>query len=562
MRKVTRSVLGVWVVVGWSVAMGWSGLVVALEPMAEHAAQSAAPEVTDPEVPAPEDPEEMPGPPEEPIAQHAEDLDAEPTDDAAPAAMDLSDVVALLKAQQVELAAQRELIEQQTRKVGALQAELDALRAAPPVVEPTVRETPEAPIAMVPPTPTVDGTPQIPADTAATEVAETPATKAAEKAETKKEVAEAQADDPTRLALTDFVGAWRLPGTDAALRIGGYVKASVVNSFDPLAITDRFIVGSIPVDNIDEAVEAESSITASQSRLNFDLREPTKVGLLRAFIEGDFEGDGDTFRLRHAFGQWNRILAGKTWSAFVDSQATPEEVDFEGLNGRINVRQAQVRVMPHIGREFEFQLSLEDPDPQIDNGSGVSRVPDLIASARFQLRDVLHFKVGAMVRQIRGQWEGNPGNTEKDTAWGVTLSGKFDVRLFDDRDSILFQFNGGNGIGRYVNDLSSVGSFDGRFDPETGELKLVDVLAGYISAQHWWGETLRSNFTLGYVDVDYSGTSDPSDYRRTVRASTNVFWSPTPRIDIGGEFLWGKRENQDGNDGEATQVQVAAKYRF
>jgi hypothetical protein len=475
--------------------------------------------------------------------------------------MDLSDVVVLLKAQQVELAAQRELIEQQTRKVGALQAELDALRAAPPV-EPIVSETPEAPIAMVPPTATVDEMPQAPVDTAATEVIETPATKAAEKAEAKKEVAEAQADDPTRLALTDFVGAWRLPGTDAALRIGGYVKASVVNSFDPLAITDRFIVGSIPVDDVDTGVEAESSITASQSRLNFDLREPTKVGLLRAFIEGDFEGDGDTFRLRHAFGQWNRVLAGKTWSAFVDTQATPEEVDFEGLNGRINVRQAQVRIMPHIGRKFEFQLSLEDPDPQIDNGDGVSRIPDLIASARFQLRDVLHFKVGAMVRQIRGQWEGDPGNTEKDTAWGLTVSGKFDFRLFDDRDSVLFQLSGGNGLGRYVNDLQSVGSFDGRFDPVTGELELIDVLAGYISAQHWWGETLRSNFTLGYVDVDYSGASGSSDYQRTVRASTNMFWSPTPRIDLGGEFLWGRRENQDGNDGDATQVQFGAKYRF
>jgi hypothetical protein len=554
--------------------MGWSGPVAALEPMAEHVAQ---PVVEVPEAQPVADTAEEPmaehasqseaeateaplteEPTEEPIAEHAAELGSEaPEEVAAPAEvvdaapMDLSDVVALLKAQQVELAAQRKLIEQQTSTVSALQRELDALRAAP-VVEPTVSETPEAPIAMA--APVEDEQPPTPV--------ETPATDAAEMKETKQEVAEAQADDPTRLALTDFVGAWRLPGTDAALRIGGYVKASVVNSLDPLAITDRFIVGSIPVDDIDDTVEAESSVTASQSRLNFDLREPTKVGLLRAFIEGDFEGDGDTFRLRHAFGQWNRILAGKTWSAFVDAQATPEEVDFEGLNGRINVRQAQVRVMPHIGRQFEFQLSLEDPDPQIENGSGVSRVPDLIASARFQPHEALHVKVGAMVRQIRGQWENDPGNTEKDTAWGLTLSGKFDTPIFDERDSVLFQFNGGNGIGRYVNDLSSVGSFDGRFDPVTGELDMIDVLAGYVSAQHWWGQTLRSNFTLGFVDVDYSGSNEPDDYKRTVRVSTNVFWSPTPRIDLGGELLWGKRENQDGNDGTASQVQVAAKYRF
>jgi hypothetical protein len=31
---------------------------------------------------------------------------------------------------------------------------------------------------------------------------------------------------------------------------------------------------------------------------------------------------------------------------------------------------------------------------------------------------------------------------------------------------------------------------------------------------------------------------------------------------LGGEFLWGKRENIDGSSGEATQLQLAAKYRF
>jgi hypothetical protein len=256
------------------------------------------------------------------------------------------------------------------------------------------------------------------------------------------------------------------------------------------------------------------------------------------------------------------VLAGKTWSAFVDTQATPEEIDFEGLNGRVNVRQSQIRVMPRIGKQFEFQVSLEDPDPQLDNGEGVSRVPDLVVSARFAVRDNLHFKLGTILRQIRGQWADNPGNTEEDTGWGVTLSGRFDTPIFDARDNVLFQFNVGSGIGRYINDLRTVGSFDGRFDPVTGELELIDVVAGYVSGQHWWGETLRSNLTLGYVDVDYGGFVEDDDYQQTFRASTNVLWSPTPRIDLGGELLWGRRENQDGEQGDATQVQFAAKYRF
>jgi hypothetical protein len=386
------------------------------------------------------------------------------------------------------------------------------------------------------------------------------------KDETSDMVAKAQADDPTAQILTNFPGAWRLPGTRAALAVGGYVKSTLVYNQDPLEITDRFIVGSIPVDSSSvDNIEAESSITASQSRLNFDLREPTEVGILRAFIEGDFASDNDTFRLRHAFGQWNRVLAGKTWSAFVDTKATPEEVDFEGLNGRVNVRQSQVRFSPQIGEKFEFQFSLEDPNPKIQNGNGVTRTPDFVVSGRFQPNERLHTKVAILGRQIRAQQTidglGLSG-VEKQYGWGLTVSGRYTTPRIDERDSLLFQLNAGKGIGRYVNDLASVGNYDGIFNPNTGDLELFDVVSGYLSLQHWWGVTSRSNFTLGYVELENPGFVEGDAYKRTIRGSANLFWTPTPRIDIGVEFLFGRRENQDGEQGDASQLQMAARYRF
>ena len=134
----------------------------------------------------------------------------------------------------------------------------------------------------------------------------------------------------------------------------------------------------------------------------------------------------------------------------------------------------------------------------------------------------------------------------------------------DERDSLLFQLNAGDGIGRYINDLASVGRYDGIFNPVTGDLKLFRIIAGYVSWQHWWGgnRSMRSNFTLGVVDVDNPKFLSGSAYKQTLRASTNLFWSPTPRIDIGAEYLWGKRKNEDGENGDATQLQLAARYRF
>ena len=473
--------------------------------------------------------------------------------------MDMNQVIALLQQQQKDLAEQRQLLADQSNQIKNLQAELDVLRAPTPVAQAKPQEQIVAKVDTV--TQPLD-TGQMQQED---EEAAPPKSKVERKEEDRKagqEVARAQADDPTRQLLSEFPGAWRLPGTNAALAIGGFVKSTVVYNFDPLEIKDRFIVGSIPVGDTSD-IEAQSSITASQSRLNFDLREPTDFGLMRAFIEGDFASDNDTFRLRHAFGQWNKVLAGKTWSAFVDTQASPEEVDFEGLNGRINVRQSQIRIMPTIGQNYEFQVSLEDPNPQIQNGQGVTRAPDIVATGRFQLLDRLHVKLGLLGRQIRGQRDDRlGGGLDKSYAWGTTVSGRFMTPLLDERDSLLFQLNVGNGIGRYVNDLSSVGNFDGIFNPDDGDLELFDIMSGYVSWQHWWRGNLRSNFTFGMVEVDNPNFVSGDAYKTTVRGSTNLFWMPSPRIDIGAEYLWGKRENEDGENDTATQFQLAARYRF
>lgn len=472
----------------------------------------------------------------------------------------MEEVIELLRQQQQELTAQRKLLESQSRKIESLTRELDTLRT--PALEDRegllVNTQPDfADEKEDTPTPTTRQTP--------------PETDEEEAAAAGESVAQAQADDPTLALLEDFEGAWRLPGTNAALSIGGHVKTSIVYNFDPLEIKDRFIVGAIPVgEEASTRTQAQSSITASQSRLNFDLREPTDYGLFRAFIEGDFAGEEDTFRLRHAFGQWNKVLAGKTWSAFVDTQATPEEVDFEGLNGRINVRQSQVRIMPQLGERYQFQVSLEDPNPEVQNGSGVTRTPDMVFTGRFNLKERLHLKqrlhlkASLLGRQIRAQHLSSEfSGVEKEIAWGLSLSGRINTPRFDERDNFLFQLNTGNGIGRYVNDLSSIGDFDGILNPVTGELELFDINAGYVSWQHWWKTgQFRSNFTFGVVDVDNPSFVDADAYKRTLRLSSNLMWSPTSRVDLGGEYMWGRRENQDGENNEATQVQMSMRYRF
>ncbi len=387
-----------------------------------------------------------------------------------------------------------------------------------------------------------------------------------------------QPDDPlAAMADTTFPGSWRLPGTNAAMRIGGYVKMNIINSFDPLVTRDRFIVGTIPPDgtNLDNAEEG-ASLTAQQSRVNLDLRDHTDYGMLRAFVEGDFAGDGETFRMRHAYGQFSSLLAGKTWSTLVDVNTKPEEIDFEGINGMINVRQPQLRFFPSIGKNLNLRLGLEDPSPDVSGGTGSSSgIWDLIASLDWTDTELVKgtflqnwsMRTGLIGRQIRAR--GITDDTKSTLGWGLTFSGQIPIKRWNENDKVLWQITAGEGIGRYINDLGTVGGQDAIFAPD-GSLDALPVFAGYLSVQHWWSPRWRSNATFSWVDVDpydYQNTAEylarfGSPYERTLRASANVLFTPVRRLEIGAEMLWGERRNGDGTKGDASQIQVSARYLY
>jgi hypothetical protein len=367
-------------------------------------------------------------------------------------------------------------------------------------------------------------------------------------------------ETPIEVESHELPGYLQIPGTDASMKLGGYVKMSIVQSFDPVGSADRFVPGSIPVPADPGDLDNQANLTTRQSRLNVDVRRDSTLGPLRAFIEGDFAGEGDTYRLRHAYGQLGKVLAGQTWSTMVDIKATPEDIDFEGLNGRVNVRQPQLRFFPSFGEHLELAIAIEDPDPDVTGGTGLTKVPDIVAAIRFSRWNRLHLKTALLLRQIRAEADNNPGTDAKEDGWGISVSGH--IKLWGDRDEFMYQLNYGDGIGRYINDLGSVGGQDAVFDPVTGELKVLTAFGGYLAYQHWWSEKMRSTLVAGFTDVDNFDFQPDDAYRQTRRITANLLYSPIPRVDVGAEMLWGERTNKDGSSADALQLQIAAKYVF
>lgn len=371
----------------------------------------------------------------------------------------------------------------------------------------------------------------------------------------------------------EFPGSFRIPGTDAALKIGGQVRFTGVNSFDAIGSEDRFVTSSIPIKGTEAAgKESRVAYIATPSRLNFDMRTPTGVGSMRAYVEADYAGPNNTFRLRHAFGQWQKFLIGQTWSTFADPEAEPDGIDFEGLNAISLFRQAQVRWTQPFGDDKSVSVAVENPRPDVTNAAGLNQIPDFVFRFRWEpervrgplllLQGIGHVQAGLLLRQIRAEPAEAPNSTISTGGIGVNVSGRMVPGFWNDRDDIRWAVYAGRGIGSYITDLRTLGGQDAVYDPVANTLDALPVAATYGGYQHWWSDKLRSTATFGWVYVKNLDIQEGGALHQTWRTSINLTWSPIQRLDLVGEFLHGQRLNKDGQKGKASQWQFGTRFRF
>jgi len=373
---------------------------------------------------------------------------------------------------------------------------------------------------------------------------------------------------PDVVSAGDFPGSIRIPGTDAAVKFGGRIRTALVFTLDPLGTDDRFLTNSIPVGTDVASGEAKrTNISARASRLNVEFRTPSGRGEVRAFFEGDFNGTGNAFRLRHAYAQYAGFIVGQTWSTFSDPETDLQDLDDEGVSSQNITRQPLVRYWWRPGEEMRAAVAIEPPSASITGGEGVNVVPDLVG--RLYAGGTLggHLQLAGVLRQVRG--EAVPGDVRRDIGWGLSLSGVVAFRVGSLADRVVFQVNGGEGIARYINDLDSEGGQDAVFDTTTGELYSLPALGWYAAYEHIWkawtaarSMNLRSNLIWSWVGVDNFDFQPPDAYRRTNRLAANLIISPSERIDLGLEYIWGERVNHDGQSGHANQIQAVALIRF
>ena len=345
---------------------------------------------------------------------------------------------------------------------------------------------------------------------------------------------------------------------------GGYVKLDFQYDFDQ-GQGDTINTGGLVLNAPDGG---GFNAHARQTRFFFKTTTETDQGPLKTHFEFDFFGGGgnqilsNSFqpRLRHAYGTWNGILAGQTWTNFMPISFYPDTLDFQGPSGIPFIRQAQLRYTWKPSDQLAISASLENSEFSGRNaagllgqtaGNGVNAdldgVPDFTVAAEWT-GDRAAVRGAAVLRELN-----SPGDLDSETGWGVNLAGS--AKLWEG-GKIIGSLTYGDGIGRYI--IDGVGQ--DAFVNGAGQLQTISAVGATVQVSHDFSPTLTAALAGGYYNVE--DTFAPTDTDRLTTVHASLFWKPNKKVMIGGELIYGERKFASGATEDATRLQTSVQFKF
>ncbi|MCL2290864.1 MAG: DcaP family trimeric outer membrane transporter [Bacteroidetes bacterium] len=351
--------------------------------------------------------------------------------------------------------------------------------------------------------------------------------------------------------------------------IGGSVKVVAFADFNGSIANNDFITSLISIPTYHYG---QFRIFANQSRLNVKVVGRIRKHTIVSFIEGNFAGANNAFKLRHAYVSFLGLTVGQTWTTFMDLQASPPTIDGEGPNNQIALRHPMIRYTYYykdklqvaVAAEMSEVLMTEIPTEPFKVYMQPQRVPDFVAQFKYQDK-FGHVQLGAILRIMN---HGDSTITKKSTfvpGGGLALSGTF--HLWNSA-MLYYQFNGGKGIASYIQDLSL---FNYDLLPTLGAKKMntVWMYGGYLGLQQYWTKKVHSNVVYGITrletpadDYGYFEAHIPWYYKYGQYLAINTIWNFFDFASAGIELLWGQRVNLNGEKGHAHRVNLLLQYDF
>ncbi len=366
------------------------------------------------------------------------------------------------------------------------------------------------------------------------------------------------------------------------VNLGGYVKLSAnydingtVNDSIPNGMGDEVSAYSVPLDGsapYDE--EDRFAMTARESRLFMKTETQTDIGLLSTCLEGDYNSDTDyssdtwsnsrQFRLRHAYAVLKLkkydVLAGQSWSTFMDFAGAVPVMDLAGDPGQPFVRQPQVRVTYNFDKGHYLALSAENPDRGFTKGGTLFQhtvtnteetMPDVVVKY-FWANSWFHVSPKVLVRRFEMD--------DKSTmAWAGSLTSHVG---FGKGHKITLGLTYGDGIGRYA----ALGLNSGAGINDDGDIETIEFWSVNTGVNFKLTDKLNWILGCGYSENDEdaydNGVLSGTANKNAFAWHTMLVWKVTTSVECALGFTQMEQEVMDGREGDMMKVQSYVKYSF
>lgn len=355
--------------------------------------------------------------------------------------------------------------------------------------------------------------------------------------------------------------------------IGGYVKGTMSMDFNGAINSPAyFTTSSIPINPL-PGNDMLMQFNANQSSLFYNLvslsDNKTKFG---AYINMNFSGLNYTPEIQDAYITYGGLLLGRTTSLFTDAAAIPPTIDAEGPNGLTYKTNDVINYRGQMGKHFSAAIGLEMPstDFTVSNEQRMTNqfIPDIPSYIQYAwgANNSSHVRLSSLIRNVNYR---NIAQDKNDviSTYACQLSGLVTVKQ---KLVFYYQFTYGSGLTPYIQDVSGLKlDFVPRIEnnrkdkDEIGKLEHVNSMAYYAGLQYNFTPRAFMSCTFSQVDVDLPDNyKDTNLYKEAYYLATNFFWYAKPNVQLGAEYLYGKRVDQNNDWGQANRLQVMLQYNF
>ena len=305
--------------------------------------------------------------------------------------------------------------------------------------------------------------------------------------------------------------------------------------------------------------------TAKTTRLGLDFN--TNVGgdnKLGGKVEVDFAGTNEALRIRHAYLTYNNWLFGQTTSNFLSNHA-PEMIDFAtNVGGGTAARIPQVRYGFNLAPATKLFIAAEEGNSSATERNAAN-TENVASDVKYSLpvltakltQGFADGKANASVRGLVEQYKSEAAGDDK-TGWGIAAGVNYQVidplKLSADVSYVQGNSNylDGSNTAFYV-------------DTVNGKIEQNEAFGVQVGGTYKFNEKLRSTLAYGALFADDStdyATSNPTANEEVYQAWINFIYSPVKPLDLGVEYINGKRDTFAGNSYKDNRVGLMAKYSF